>query len=191
MTPDDIRSQRFGTRLLRGLNPEEVTAFLEDVADAFDNIQRRNAALQAQTRVLQEKIQAFTEKPSSGVELRAVVLQELEALLHDAREEAQSITDAAQERAAAMLRDTEALKQQRQDEADGVVAGARATAESIVMAAGGKEAALRDEIERLTETRLRLLDDVRATLDRYHEWLTMEDPRRNGVLSTADETHAR
>ena len=32
MTPDDIRSQRFSTRLLQGLSPEEVSAFLEDVA---------------------------------------------------------------------------------------------------------------------------------------------------------------
>jgi hypothetical protein len=40
---------------------------------------------------------------------------------------------------------------------------------------------VRREIERLSETRLRLFDDVRATLDICHEWLTTVDPReRNG-----------
>ena len=39
MTPDDIRSQRFSTRLLQGLSPEEVSAFLEDVAEAFAGMQ--------------------------------------------------------------------------------------------------------------------------------------------------------
>jgi DivIVA domain-containing protein len=45
MTPEDIRSQRFTTRLLHGLSPEEVSAFLEDVAEAFGNIQHAHASL--------------------------------------------------------------------------------------------------------------------------------------------------
>ena len=50
MTADDIRSQRFSTRLLQGLSPEEVSAFLEDVAEAFAAVQDSNATLGALTR---------------------------------------------------------------------------------------------------------------------------------------------
>ena len=45
MTPDDIKSQRFGVRLLRGVRPEEVSAFLEDVAEAYGDVQKWNTEL--------------------------------------------------------------------------------------------------------------------------------------------------
>jgi len=83
------------------------------------------------------------------------------------------------------------------------VDGARATAESIMMTARREEAALRQDLDRLAESRVRLFDDVRATLDACHEWLATVDPRgrwpgpkrnvwsesvTNGAQSTADET---
>ena len=91
------------------------------------------------------------------------------------------VTDTAHERAAVIVREAEALKAQRQQEAKELVTQATATADSIVMSARDQEAAVRREIERLSETRLRLFDDVRATLDICHEWLATVDPReRNG-----------
>jgi hypothetical protein len=57
------------------------------------------------------------------------------------------------------------------------VAGATATAESTMMAARREEAALRQDLDHLAESRLRLFDDVRATLDTCHEWLATADPR--------------
>jgi len=163
MTPDDIRSQRFGARLLRGLSPEEVSAFLEDVADAYDDVQKTNASLTARVKVLEEK-----ETPaSSHIEvLRAVALQEVEALLHDAQAQAQALIDGAKEREATALRDAEAAKAQRLREA-----------EELVAAATEQEAAIRNEIDRLTQSHLQLVDDVRATLDTYHQWLATVDPR--------------
>ena len=44
MTPDAIRFQHFGVRLLRGLNPEEVRAFLDLVAEEWETVQRMNRA---------------------------------------------------------------------------------------------------------------------------------------------------
>jgi hypothetical protein len=136
--------------------------------------------------------------------LRSAALQEVEALLHDAQARARALTDTAQERAATIVQEAEALKLQQQEEAEEIVAGARATAESILMAARREEAALRQELDHLAESRLRLFDDVQATLDACHEWLATVDPRRprpgpgernvssesvtNGALSTADET---
>src|SRR5213594_3782968 len=113
MTPDNIRSQRFGRRLLRGLIPEEVSAFLEDVADAYDNTQKWNAVLTARMQI----------------------------------------------------------------EAEEHVAKATDRAESLIMTAREQEAAIGSEIDRLTQSRLQLVDDIRLALDTYQQWLATVDPR--------------
>jgi DivIVA domain-containing protein len=232
MTPDAIRFQHFGVQLLRGLNPEEVRAFLYVVAEEWETVQRANRALETQIRRLKDEVQMLTIKASTslpdvlrGAEpqttavvpaeqneaaattrlevLRSAALQEVEALLHDAQARGRALTDAAQERAANIVHEAEALKSQQQQEADEMVAEATATAESIMMAARREEAALRQDLDHLAESRLRLFDDVRATLDACHKWLATVDPRSrrlgpernvssesvtNGALSTVDET---
>src|SRR5688572_24620221 len=45
MTADEIRSQRFGAQPLRGFNSKEVLAFLDDVAEAYEDLQKMNIAL--------------------------------------------------------------------------------------------------------------------------------------------------
>jgi DivIVA domain-containing protein len=199
MTPDDIRSQRFGARLLRGLSPEEVSAFLEDVAEAYDDVQKTNTALTARVKMLVAEVRILSARETQGVQpsetfratevpketsasshievLRAVALQEVEALLHDAQAQAQALIDGAREREAAALGDTEVAKAQLQREADDLVAEATSRAESLIVAAREQEAAIRNEIDRLTQSRLQLVDDVRATLDTYHQWLGTVDPR--------------
>jgi hypothetical protein len=109
--------------------------------------------------------------------LRSAALQGVEALLQDAQARGRALTDAAQERAATIVHEDEALKSQRQQEAEEIVAGATATAESIIMAARREEVALRQELDHLAESRLRVFDDVQATLDACHEWLATVDPR--------------
>jgi DivIVA domain-containing protein len=165
MTPDDIRSQRFGVRLLRGLSPEEVSAFLEDVAEAYGDIQKWNVELMAQVESLKNEIQALTarEKETSAsthIEmLRTATLCEVEALLHDAQARAQTLIDAAKESEAATLREAEAAKT------------------SLVMAAKEEEAALRSEIDRLAQSRVQFVDEIRAALNTYQQWLATVDPR--------------
>jgi hypothetical protein len=78
-------------------------------------------------------------------------------LPHDAQARAQAMTDAAQERAAVIVREAEALKSQRQQEAEALVIKATATADSIVIAARDQEAAVHREIDCLVEQRLRLI----------------------------------
>jgi DivIVA domain-containing protein len=60
MTPDAIRFRRFGVRLLRGLNPEEVRAFLYVVAEEWEAIQRTNRALETQIERLKDEAQTLT-----------------------------------------------------------------------------------------------------------------------------------
>ncbi len=209
MTPEDIRSQRFTTRLLHGLSPEEVSAFLEDVAEAFGNIQHAHASLIERVKVLeaQAETQPVREAPavqpspalreaeaqaesmlsvareretsaSSHIEvLRAVALQEVEALLHGAQARAQALLDEAQALDAAMRHDAESVKARMQMEADDLAAAAAARAESLLTAAREQETAIRDEIDRLTQSRLQLVDDIRGSLETYHQWLATMDPR--------------
>ena len=182
MTADDIRSQRFGTQFLRGLSSREVSAFLEDVAEAFEDLQKTNRTLTTSVRLLEAKVHAIaadsqTSAPKQIDVLRTVALQEIEALLHDARGEAQALIDGAREREAATLRELEAGNVQRRREADDLVAEATSRAESLIVAAREAEAAIRNEIDFLSQSRLQLIDDIRATLDSYNEWLAAVDPR--------------
>jgi DivIVA domain-containing protein len=183
MTPDDIRSQRFGVQLLRGLRPDEVSAFLEDVAEAYRNVQEWNADLTAQVKRLESKIQALAAREKETLAsthidtLRTAALREVEALLHDAQARAQTLIDGAKESEAAILREAEAAKARMQIEAEEHVARATGQAESLIMTASAQEAALRSEIERLAQSRLQLVDDIRAALDTYQQWLATVDPR--------------
>jgi DivIVA domain-containing protein len=214
MTPEDIRSQRFTTRLLHGVSSEEVSAFLEDVAEAFGNIQTAHAALIERTKVLEAQLKtlsshepqpapppALQESPAlqeaqveaesmltaarereasatSRIEvLRTAALREVEALLHGAQVRAQSLLDDAQARDAAMQQDAEAVRARVRAEADEVLAGATARADALLVNARQQEDALRAEIERLTQSRVQLVDDIRGNLEAYQEWLSTMDPR--------------
>jgi DivIVA domain-containing protein len=191
MTPDDIRSQQFNTRLLHGLSPEEVSAFLEDVAEAFADLQATNRALTTQMEVLEAELQSRTAPPApvadsparnvAGVAsievLRASVLKEVEALLHNAHSQVNSLQATAAEREAEILRGAEAIRASTQAEAEKVLEQARAEADALIAAAREQETSIRDDIERLAQSHLQLVDDVRATLDNYHSWLASVDPR--------------
>jgi len=183
MTPEDIKSQRFGVRLLRGLRPEEVSAFLEDVAEAYGDVQKFNAELLERVETLQKEMRTTTARgkdtsASTHIEtLRTATLREVEALLHDAQSRAQALIDGAKESEAAMLREAEAAKARMQLEAEEHMARATEQAQSLLMAAKEQEATLRSEIVRLDESRVQLVDDIRAALDTYQQWLATVDPR--------------
>jgi DivIVA domain-containing protein len=183
MTPQDIRSQRFGVRLLRGLNPEEVSAFLEDVAEAYGELQKWNDELMARVQSMSEEILGLAARgkepsgPTPIEMLRTATLREIEALLHDAQARAQTLIDGAKESEAATLREAEAAKARIQTEAEEQVTTARDQAASLIRAAREEEAALRSEIAGLAQSRIQLVDDIRAALDTYQQWLATVDPR--------------
>jgi DivIVA domain-containing protein len=124
MIGDDIRAQRFSTRLWGGLNAREVTAFLDEVADAVDTTQRQNIELKRQVGVLQAKVQTLTSAmkeagsplhalPSAdsshlvsmdrdAVEREAAVAGRLEALRSAALQEVEALLHEAQTRTQAL-----------------------------------------------------------------------------------------
>jgi cell division septum initiation protein DivIVA len=158
-----------------------VSAFLEDVADAYDNAQKRNATLTARVKELESELQALetreTLAPTQIEVLRSATLREVEALVHDAQARAQTLIDGAKESETATLREAEAAKARMQIEAEEHVAKATDRAESLIMIAREQEAEIRREIDRLTQSRLQLIDDIRAALDTYQQWLATVDPR--------------
>jgi DivIVA domain-containing protein len=211
MTPEDIRSQRFSTRLLHGFSPKEVGAFIEDVAEAFGALQKTNASLAARLKVVEDAggsllapepppthplvdqalrdaesqaesvIRTARENEAAALArvelLRTTAVQEVEALLHDARKRAQALVDEATERHAAALAEAEAAKSGQQLEAERYMAEAAERAASLTIGAREEELAIRKEIDRLTQSHLQLVDDMRTTLNTCQEWLATVDPR--------------
>ncbi len=105
MTATDIRQQQFAVRLFRGFDPQEVDAFLEEMADDFDEMTRENALLKEQLVTQEEK--------SRGVEGRERTLQETlvttqkiaEEFKENSRREAELILREAHLRAEKVMQD--------------------------------------------------------------------------------------
>ena len=106
LTATDIRQQQFAVRLFRGFDPQEVDAFLEEMADEVEDLTRENALLKEQLIQLEEK--------SKGVEGREKTLQETlvttqkiaEEFKENSRREAELILREAHLRAEKVMQDT-------------------------------------------------------------------------------------
>jgi cell division initiation protein len=105
MTATDIRQQQFAVRLFRGFDPQEVDAFLEEMADDFEELARENTLLKEQLVTLEER--------SRGVEGREKTLQETlvttqkiaEEFKENARREAELVLREAHLRAEKFMQD--------------------------------------------------------------------------------------
>jgi DivIVA domain-containing protein len=60
-TPIDIRKHTFKNKLIGGYNPSEVDRVLVQVADDFEELLRKNNEYAAQIRILQHKLELFTQ----------------------------------------------------------------------------------------------------------------------------------
>ena len=106
LTATDIRQQQFAVRLFRGFDPQEVDAFLEEMADEVEELTRENALLKEQLIQQEEK--------SKGVEGREKTLQETlvttqkiaEEFKENSRREAELILREAHLRAEKVMQDT-------------------------------------------------------------------------------------
>lgn len=106
MTATDIRQQQFAVRLFRGFDPQEVDAFLEEMADEVEELTRENALLKEQLVQVEEK--------SKGIEGREKTLQETlvttqkiaEEFKENSRREAELILREAHLRAEKVMQDT-------------------------------------------------------------------------------------
>jgi len=145
ITPHDIRQQQFTVRMFRGFDPQEVDAFLEDVADDYEGLLKENALLKEQI--------AASEERSRGV-------VEREKNLHDVMVTTQRLVDE--------------MKATAKREADLIVREAELRGEKAVEAARGEEAKIRVEIQALKRLRRQLVEDLGATMERYQRMLASE-----------------
>jgi cell division initiation protein len=145
ITPHDIRQQQFTVRMFRGFHPQEVDAFLEDVADDYEALLKENALLKEQI--------ATQEERSRGV-------MEREKNLQDVLVTTQRLID---EMKAAAKRESELI-----------VREAELRGEKALEAARGEEAKIRVEIQSLKRLRRQLIEDLSATMDRYQRLLATE-----------------
>ncbi|HEX2501960.1 MAG TPA: DivIVA domain-containing protein [Methylomirabilota bacterium] len=135
MNATDIRQQQFAVRLFRGFDPQEVDAFLEEMADDVEELTRENALLREQLVALEEK--------SRGVEGREKTLQETLVTTQKIAEE---------------------FKENARREAELVLREAHLRSEKFMQDAREEHAKLTGEIGSLRRLRRQLGEEIMNTL---------------------------
>ncbi|MBI4608425.1 MAG: DivIVA domain-containing protein [Candidatus Rokubacteria bacterium] len=145
ITPVDIRQQQFSVRMFRGYDVHEVDAFLEDVAEDYEQITKENALLKEQLATLEERMRGFEERDRT---------------LQDALIAAQRVSDE--------------MKEAAKREAQLVLRDAELEREKLLEAARTEEAKLRSEALTLQRTRRHLFEGLRATVEMYQRLIAKE-----------------
>ena len=135
MTATDIRQQQFAVRLFRGFDPQEVDAFLEEMADEVEELTRENTLLKEQLIQVEEK--------SKGAEGREKTLQETLVTTQKIAEE---------------------FKENARREAELVLREAHLRAEKFMQDAREEHAKLTAEVGSLRRLRRQLGEDIMSTL---------------------------
>ena len=138
MTATDIRQQQFAVRLFRGFDPQEVDAFLEEMADDFDELTRENTLLREQLVQVEEK--------SRGVEGREKTLQETLITTQKIAEE---------------------FKENARREAELVLREAHLRAEKFMQDAREEHAKLAAEVSGLRRLRRQLGEEIMSTISAH------------------------
>ena len=145
LSPLDIRQQQFTVKMFRGFDPQEVDAFLDDVAEDYESLLRENASLKEQL---------------SGHEDRARGLGEAEKTLKDTLVTTQRVV--------------EEMKENAKRDAQLVVREATLSGEKVLEEARIEEAKLRVEVQSLKRLRRQLIEELRTTVERYERTLASD-----------------
>ncbi len=151
LTPVDIRQQQFTVKTFRGFDPREVDAFLDDVAEDYEGLLRENAGLREQLGAHEE---------------RARTIGETEKALKDTLLTTQRLADE--------------MKESAKRDAQLVLREATLNAEKLMEEARAEEAKLHVEIQGLKRLRRQLIEELRATVERYDRTLTADLGRAGG-----------
>lgn len=145
ITPMDIRQQQFTVRTFGGFNRQEVEAFLDDVAEDYQQLVKENALLKEQLATLEER--------SRGIEDREKMLQDTLVTTQRLAEE---------------------MKESARREANLLVREAELQGDKFLEEARAEEAKIKAEILALKRTRRQLAEGLRVTLDMYQRLLAEE-----------------
>jgi cell division initiation protein len=146
ITPLDIQQQQFKGKLFGGLDPEDVDAFLQMVAQEMEALSRENSELKEQLRHNAETVAELT---SREVQLRETMLA------------AQKIT--------------EEMKANSQKEATLIISEAELKAEKILADADRKLAQLSSQIQDLRREKLQFEMALKSLLDTHYKMISLND----------------
>ncbi len=133
-TARDIRQQQFQpTRFRLGFDPQEVDAFLEEVADDYEELVRENNLLKEQLAALEERTRAMearekalqdtlitTQKVSDELKERAQ--KEADLIVREAQLQGAKLLEEARQEQAKLTAEIGALKRQRRQVAEELLA---------------------------------------------------------------------
>jgi len=146
ITPHDIRQQQFTSKLFKGYDPQEVDAFLDDVAEDYESVLKEAALLKEQMVAQEERSRGVTEREKS-----------------------------LQETLVTTQRLAEEMKAASRREAELIVREAELRAEKVLEAVRGEEARIRTEIHALRRMRRQVFEEMASTLERYQRLMSVED----------------
>jgi cell division initiation protein len=145
LSPLDIRQQQFNTRMFRGLDPQEVGAFLEDVAEDYEAVLKENAVLKEQLGVHEE---------------RARRVNDVERMLTETLVTTQKLT--------------EEMKDAARRDGQLIVREAQLQGEKVMEASRTEEAKIRSDIKGLHRTHRQLVEELKSVVERYQRLLISE-----------------
>jgi cell division initiation protein len=150
LTPLDIRNQNFHKKNFGGIDPEEVKAFLETAANAFEQMSRDKTDLTERLKVAEERVNYY---------------RQIEKTIQDA--------------VVTMQRTVDEVKATAEKEAEIIVAEAKARAVREVESTKKEAEELRMEIEQLKQLRTNYFIRCRALIKGQEDLLSaMENDQR-------------
>lgn len=155
ITPIDIRQQQFTLKLFRGFDVQEVDAFLEDLANDYEELVKENALLKEQLAGLEERARGVTDR---------------EKMLQDTLVTTQRMV--------------EEFKENGRREAQLVVREAELQADKILEEARAEEAKIKNQILVLKRARRQLAEALRAAIEMYQRMIA-EDLKDEGTAKEA------
>lgn len=123
ISPLDIKKQEFATKF-RGYNPDEVHSYLEMVAEEYDEVLRKSRDLEQRVATLEERLDNYKRMENvlqetlittqkTAEETKANAEKRAQAILAEARLDAQRLTNENNERLAKVRREIADLTTQR------------------------------------------------------------------------------
>ena len=147
ISPLDIQQQQFKGKMLGGLDPNDVDAFLQTVAAEMESLIRENNELKEQQARSDRELVTMGEKEK---DLRETML--------------------------AAQRITEDMKANARKEADLIVSEAELKAERIVADADRRLVEIKVHIEEMRRQKIQFESSIRALLDSFARQLSGDEP---------------
>lgn len=106
LTPTEVRGKNF-RKVFRGFDPDEVSAFLEDLAKSWDRLVRSERKLSQELNAAKEELEKWRNREIELNQLRERALKEAEEIRNQASKEAARMIQQVEDRAVGVRSETE------------------------------------------------------------------------------------